>query len=749
MIKRILTLFSVVALLGIFFIPSGCVKEDFDTTPSIESVATWNKTVTIAQVQALYSDDIKKAGIVKKMANNAFWDAIIAQGSADSSIVFEGYVISSDSASNFYESVTIMDETGGIEFKINSSEIYLKYNLKPGQKVLVRANDLALDKYNGVYQLGLAITDVYKGENIIKVDKLLPSDVSKYIQLSGRKVNLEPLKLKINEITDAHVSKLVTIDSVQFWNPGLPFSIDGETTNRIVIDKYGNQIALRNSGYVKFKNNLLPSGSGSITGVLSTYGTTRQFYIRDLNDIKFTNPRLEGGVPTPNKTISDLKALCTSDSVKITQDFIIDGIVVANDEGGNIYQKINIQDETGAIEFSVFASMLYSDFPIGTKVVVSCKGLYVGKYGGVIQLGGMYYNTKYSKWLFGGLSSDKFYNSIFLNGKDVPYEPVVTSIVDLNDALIGKVIKIDNVQFSDLEMGKTYSGSSATNRILISLSGHKTIVRNSNYANFATVFLPSTSGSITAVLGKYNSDYQLSIQTLAGVQFNNPRFEVQYPVPNKTIAELKGLYTSGTIEITQDVVVQGIVVGDDESGNLYKQLFVADESGGIELRVNVTNLYQTYPAGTKVIINCKGMYLGSYGGVTQLGGLYNGSFGRIELTEFNNKVFAVSQQTVVPVETTITGINDSMLGKMIKLNAVQFIDSDLGKTYATTTTTNRTIKDANNNTIVVRTSNFANFASATLPSNSGSIKAILSKFNGTYQLYIRVQSDVVFDQPRF
>ena len=183
---------------------------------------------------------------------------------------------------------------------------------------------------------------------------------------------------------------------------------------------------------------------------------------------------------------------------------------------------------------------------------------------------------------------------------------------------------------------------------------------------------------------------------------------------------------------------------------LFRSLFIADESGGIELRVNVTNLYQIYPAGTKVIINCKGMYLGSYGGVTQLGGLFNGTFGRIELTELNNKVFAVSRETVVPVETTITGINDSMLGKMIILNAVEFIDSDLGKTYAeSAATTNRTIKNASNNTIIVRTSNYANFASATLPSNSGSIKAILSKFNGTYQLYIRVQSDVVFDQPRF
>lgn len=520
MIKRILTLFSAVVFFGIFFIPSGYVKEDFDTTPPLENVATWNKTVTIAQLNALYVD---KAGVVKKLANAAFWDAIIAQGGVDSSIVFEGYVISSDSASNFYETVTIMDETGGIEFKINSSEIYLKYNLKAGQKVLVRANDLALDKYNGVYQLGLAITDVYNGNNIIKVDKLLPGDVNKCIQLSGRKVNLEPLKLKINEITDAHVSKLVTIDSVQFWNPGLPFSIDGETTNRIVIDKYGNQIALRNSGYAKFKNEMLPSGSGSITGVLSTYGTTRQFYIRDLNDINFTDPRFGTAAPVANKTIAQLKAYNTGSSpVQITGEFVIQGMVVANDENGNIYQSLCIQDETGAIEYKIYTTMLYADFPVGTMVTVNCSGLYIGKSYGVTKLGGL--DGSY----LGNLAPDLFYKSIYITGSGEPIAPLETTIPEINDSMLGKVILLSGVQFLDGEVGRGYSETSATtDRSVEDGDFNKIVVRNSNRSTFATSILPSGRGTVKALLGKYSvgstSYYQLYLQKVTDVQMNGPR----------------------------------------------------------------------------------------------------------------------------------------------------------------------------------------------------------------------------------
>jgi hypothetical protein len=39
----------------------------------------------------------------------------------------------SDSAGNFYETVFIADETGGIDLKINSSDLYATYGLKPGK----------------------------------------------------------------------------------------------------------------------------------------------------------------------------------------------------------------------------------------------------------------------------------------------------------------------------------------------------------------------------------------------------------------------------------------------------------------------------------------------------------------------------------------------------------------------------------------------------------------------------------------
>lgn len=726
--KRVLTLIAFVALLGLFLVPSGCVKEDFDTTPALEDVATWTKTATIAQVKALYGTG--GAGIVSKLAAGTLGD----------SIIIEGYVISCDSASNFYETVTIMDETGGIDLKINGSELYLTYGLKPGKKVLVLANDMALDNYNGTYQLGLATTDA----GTFDLTGINTSDFSKYFQRSGNRVQLEPTELKINEVTSSNVQTLVKLTGVQFWNEHAIFSLPGVNTNRTLIDENGNQLVLRTSGYAKFSSETVPSGSGSITGVLSIYGSTYQLYIRDLNDIEFNDQRFGDATPTPNISVAELKALCTSNLLAITQDYFVDAVVNANDESGNLYKQLFIEDETGGIEFKVDATGLYTDFSVGTKVVVNCNGLYLGKYGGIVQLGGLYNGA------IGRLASSTFYSKVSIVDSDVEVTAIETTIADIDDSMIGKIITLPTVQFVESELSLAYAGTSTTNRTLQDINGAKIIVRTSNYADFATNQLPSGSGSITAVLSKYGTDYQLYIRSLSDVYLRQPRFTIQVPSANKTIAELKAMFTTSPMLINDNVIIEGVIVGNDVSGNLYKQLFIDDGTAGIEFKVNVTNLYESYPVGTKVVVNCKGMYLGTYGGIIQLGGLYNGSFGRIEATEFNSKVYTDGTGTVNSVETTITGITDDMIGKLVKLQNVQFIDSDLGKTYsASTTTTNRTLEDASGNTIIVRTSNYADFASTTLPSTSGTMYAILSKYNGTYQLFIREVGDVSFDQTRF
>jgi len=90
-----------------------------------------------------------------------------------------------------YETVSIADETGGIDLKINTSDLYATYGLKPGKRVLVKVDELAIDNYNGMYQIGLATTD----GGVLDVTGIDPSAVAKTLQVTGEKSAYSPKPL--------------------------------------------------------------------------------------------------------------------------------------------------------------------------------------------------------------------------------------------------------------------------------------------------------------------------------------------------------------------------------------------------------------------------------------------------------------------------------------------------------------------------------------------------------------------------
>jgi hypothetical protein len=75
-------------------------------------------------------------------------------------------------------------------------------------------------------------------------------------------------------------SRLIRIDNVQFEDAGQVFA-GSSTTNRYVVDAEGNRINVRNSSYADFKDDILPSGYGSVVGIASYYGTDWQILLID------------------------------------------------------------------------------------------------------------------------------------------------------------------------------------------------------------------------------------------------------------------------------------------------------------------------------------------------------------------------------------------------------------------------------------------------------------------------------------
>src|SRR6476660_7602474 len=87
-------------------------------------------------------------------------------------------------------------------------------------------------------------------------------------------------------------------------------------------------------------------------------------------------------------------------------------------------------------------------------------------------------------------------------------------------------------------------------------------------------------------------------------------------VANTTIETFKALHTtSGAYDIiSSDIIISGIVTANDKSGNLYKQFFIQDTTGAMQVMVEASSLYGTFPVGRRVFIRCKGLCLSDYHG---------------------------------------------------------------------------------------------------------------------------------------
>jgi len=241
---------------------------------------------------------------------------------------------------------------------------------------------------------------------------------------------------------------------------------------------------------------------------------------------------------------------------------------------------------------------------------------------------------------------------------------------------------------------------------------------------------------------------------------------------NTTIAELKSVYPGSLFQLSDttfylrdSIIIEGTVISDDKEGNFYKSIFIEDNTGGIEVKLNKTTLYNDYKRGQKVVVLCNNLYLGDYGGQIQLGSTYSNN-GVIEISGLEGdpiirehvfkKGKAIEERT--PTVLTVTQLNPTYIARLVKFENVQIRDTIspiTGKTYTyadnvNKVTINHNIHQCgqNFNNLVLRTSGYARFASKPIQTKNGSITGVLTYYNGTYQLLIRDTDDVVFKNAR-
>ncbi|MFN7119138.1 MAG: DUF5689 domain-containing protein, partial [Saprospiraceae bacterium] len=172
-------------------------------------------------------------------------------------------------------------------------------------------------------------------------------------------------------------------------------------------------------------------------------------------------------------------------------------------------------------------------------------------------------------------------------------------------------------------------------------------------------------------------------------EFDEPPVDGEDPgiTPNATIADLKALYKAGQfVPITEDLTIGGVVVADDRSGNYFRSFILQDATAGIEVRINQTSAYNFYPIGRQLFIKCKGLVLGDYNGVAQLGGytyIEDGAQNLGDIVALNDHIIKGKRtEAPTPKVKKISELTTADVSTLIKLENVEFASTDVGLTFA-------------------------------------------------------------------
>ncbi len=230
-------------------------------------------------------------------------------------------------------------------------------------------------------------------------------------------------------------------------------------------------------------------------------------------------------------------------------------------------------------------------------------------------------------------------------------------------------------------------------------------------------------------------------------------------VPNATFSDIKNLFQGTTVQIQEDLIIQGYIISSDKAGNFFNTLHFQNNPEnaieGFQIDIDLRDSHLFYGVGQKVYFRLQGLYLGRSRGVFKLGGIFtsfgNLSVGRLPATVLNRHLFAAceARSVIQPRETTIDALEDTMINTLIQLKNLELSEEEIGLPYALPTEeTERTLVDCNANTLPLLNSGFSDFQAALLPQGNGTITGVLTKDNNTFQLVIRDLDDVDLSMER-
>ena len=377
--------------------------------------------------------------------------------------------------------LVIQDETGGIQLFCSKENTAFAF----GDIVKVDLTDQKLSVYGGTLQVnGLPL------EHITKAGSEKPQP---------RMATIEQF------MNNEFESQYISIPDVQVASSdlGKTFGNADAHTSINMVSKTGENFVIFTSKYASFIGQKVPSGSGTLKGVAMKYGSTMQIILTDLSDTaglmneRFNDKPAEATVVP----IKDIRSRYTGADTKIVDNVAVEGVVISDyrrdtDGGLNNYTTA----KTIVVSDGEYGLMLYctadnKTFARGDKVRVNLLNQTLSVYqDGPLQVNGLPLDL------------------IEKIGTETPVAKEITVAQLLSGEYESTYVAVGVVQVRTEFLGQPFSSSSSNTSIgMEGKDGGEFDIFTSRYAVFRDETVPSGSGTLKGIAGKYGTSIQLTV----------------------------------------------------------------------------------------------------------------------------------------------------------------------------------------------------------------------------------------------
>jgi hypothetical protein len=405
-----------------------------------------------------------------------------------------GVVIADDRSGQFYKTIVIQDETGGISVSLDAYDLYTSYPI--GRMVYIKVKDLYLGDYNKLIELGGGVDNSGSTPRLASIPSVL---INQYLTKGSLDNVITPKVVKVDDLNDSYQNTLIQLNDYEFAvsDTSKTFAKPDLSSSAVNFTLEGcsdKAIILRNSSYADFAGYNVPNGNGNIIAVYTVFGTTKQLNIRDTSDVKFYNARCGGGGTGAVVSIATIKGFYTGSDV-VLGSYKIGGIVISDAAAKNISSgNIVLQDGDHGIKLYFGSSAATSNFHIGDSLIVDVTGGTLQEYNGSMEI---------------SLSSSALPSNAIATGKTIT--PKELTVADIASQLPDIEYTLVTVKDATLPSG-TFSG----NKTLTDASGSMTLY-TSSFATFSTAPLPTTTKTYTGYCTLFGSTKELMLRNTSDI----------------------------------------------------------------------------------------------------------------------------------------------------------------------------------------------------------------------------------------